>query len=68
MNSHSVNFEDSILAMLTKNGGKLYQMDIINELDLPFDLLSTGIKEMEKQGLIVRKSSFEDYIVSLVKK
>lgn len=63
-----VNFEDSILDMLAKNGGKMYQVDIIHELDWPFDLLSALLLEMEQKGLIARQSLYEDYIVSLVKK
>lgn len=55
------NFEGLVCAMLTQHGFGLRQHDISSNLELPLDLVSEKLNEMEKEGIIIREWVNDEY-------
>lgn len=51
-----------IIAVLIRHGGKMSCLGISNYLDLPNEIVSARIAEMEKKGVINRKGNNNDEI------
>ena len=62
------NIDAQILSMLIQKGGSLKQTEIATNLDLPQDVITTTLLDLEKQDTITREWLAEEFTYRISKK
>ena len=64
-------FEDleaQIVSMLIQHGGSIKQNEISSNLDLPLDLITSKLLELEKEGTLERTWRVDEFTYQISKK